>query len=254
MITLYPRYRWPMMGLNWKFSNLWAVKMDKNNYSLPTSITKEAINHLPLSRFNGPIQFISDPKEAKAAVAALKKETILGLDTETKPTFRKGEYFSPALLQLAGAKTVYLFQLRALNGLKSLTSLLSNPNIIKAGVAIHDDIRKLNEIDTFKPAGIIEISEITQNLGIVNTGLRSLAAIVLKLRISKGAQITNWNRKKLSETQIKYAATDAWISREIYVHIAELEELKRKAASAVKSKKKETGKPKNTDGDENTAS
>ena len=160
--------------------------MKNNATSLQASITKEAINHLPLHRFNGPIRFISNPKEAKEAVALLKKETILGLDTETKPTFRKGESFPLALLQLAGEHMVYLFQLRGLNGLNPITPLLSNPKIIKAGVAIHDDIRKLTELDAFKPAGIVEISEITQDLGIVNTGLRSLAAIILEYRISKG--------------------------------------------------------------------
>ncbi len=204
--------------------------------TLQTSITKEAINHLPLHRFNGPIRFVSNTKEAKEAVALLKKERFLGLDTETKPTFRKGESFPPALLQLAGEQTVYLFQLRGLNGLKSIAPLLSDPKIIKAGVAIHDDIRKLVELDTFKPAGIVEISDITQKLGIINTGLRSLAAIFLKRRISKGAQITNWNRKQLSETQIKYAATDAWISRELYICLSKLGHTKRKTAPTLKPK------------------
>ena len=114
--------------------------------------------------------------------------------------------------------------------------MLSDPKIIKAGVAIHDDIRKLVELDTFKPAGIVEISDITQKLGIINTGLRSLAAIFLKRRISKGAQITNWNRKQLSETQIKYAATDAWISRELYICLSKLGHTKRKTAPTLKPK------------------
>jgi ribonuclease D len=213
-----------------------AGHMKTNVTSLQTSITKEAINHLPLHRFNGPIRFISNTKEAKEAVALLKKERILGLDTETKPTFRKGEFFPPALLQLAGEQTVYLFQLRGLNGLESIVPLLSDPKIIKAGVAIHDDIRKLVELDAFKPAGIVEISDITKKLGIINTGLRSLAAIFLKCRISKGAQITNWNRKQLSETQIKYAATDAWISRELYICISKVGNTKRKPAPTVKPK------------------
>lgn len=213
-----------------------ASHMKTDATTLQTSITKEAINHLPLHRFNGPIRFVSNTKKAKEAVALLKKERILGLDTETKPTFRKGESFPPALLQLAGEHTVYLFQLRGLNGLKSIAPLLSDPKIIKAGVAIHDDIRKLVELDTFKPAGIVEISDISQKLGIINTGLRSLAAIFLKSRISKGAQITNWNRKQLSETQIKYAATDAWISRELYICLSKLGHTKRKTAPMVKAK------------------
>ena len=204
--------------------------------SLQTSITKEAINNLPLQRYNGPIHFISNIKEAKKAVDLLKKEQVLGLDTETKPTFRKGESFPPSLLQLAGKKIVYVFQLRGLNGLKSISPLLSDPEIIKAGVAIHDDIRKLIEFDTFKPAGIVEISEITQKLGIINTGLRSLAAIFLKYRISKGAQTTNWNRKQLSEMQIKYAATDAWVSRELYICLTEFALTQQKTTLKAESK------------------
>lgn len=210
--------------------------MDTHPTSHQSSISKEAINNLPIHRYNGPIRFISNPKEAKEAVAKLKKETILGLDTETKPTFRKGQSFPPALIQLAGEQTVYLFQLRGLNGLKEMAPLLSDPKIIKTGVAIHDDIRKLVKLDAFKPAGIIEISEITQKLGIINTGLRSLAAIFLECRISKGAQITNWNRKQLSETQIKYAATDAWISRELYMCLSKLGHTKSKFATTVKPK------------------
>lgn len=188
----------------------------------PTTISKEAINHLPLKRYEGVIEIIDTPEQIPPVIKALKKEKIVGFDTETRPTFRKGVSYPPALVQLAGSEMVYIFKLTTLGSLDGLTELFANYRIKKAGVAIKDDIRKLQEIAPFKPAGFVELSDLTQQLGVINTGLRSLSAIFLKKRISKGAQITNWSRKELTQSQIVYAATDAWISRELYMRFQEL--------------------------------
>ena len=184
----------------------------------PVTISKEEVNRLPLVRYGGEIHLVRTPDELTTALRALRRETVLGFDTETRPSFHKGQSHPPSLVQLAGENAVYLFQLNQLNGKKALNRIYSNNRVIKAGIAIKDDIRKLHDMSPIKPRAFFEISDITQPLGIINTGLRSLAGIFLKCRISKGAQITNWSRRELTAAQIRYAATDAWISRRLFLY------------------------------------
>lgn len=186
-----------------------------------TSITKEEINNLPLFRYEGPVEIVGTQGAMMAAVAELRGEVVLGFDTETRPSFKRGQNYPTALLQLAGEHKVFLFQLLQLPTLAPLAGLLSDPAILKVGVAIRDDIKKLRESEDFEPGGFVELAEITQKADVVNTGLRSLCAIFMGARISKGAQVSNWSRSDLSEAQITYAATDAWVSREVYLRLRE---------------------------------
>jgi len=190
--------------------------------TFPTTISKEVINKLPLGRYEGPIELVHTPGQMHVAVAELKKETILGFDTETRPSFKRGKSYPPALLQLGGAEKVYLFQLLKLEDITPVLDVLSDPDIIKVGVAIRDDVRKLREAKDFLPGGFVELADITQKADIINTGLRSLAGLFLGIRISKGAQVSNWSRETLTDAQTVYAATDAWISREIYLKLQEV--------------------------------
>lgn len=180
-------------------------------------IDKETINKLPLGGYKGKIVLVTNQQELESALEELKGQIILGFDTESRPSFRKGDNFGVSLLQLAGDDAVYLFQLAAFENLEPLYKLLEDRKVIKAGVAIHDDIKKLKELHPLKQGGFVEIADCTQKAGIINTGLRSLVAYFLGFRISKRAQVTNWARKDLTEAQIQYAATDAWVSRELYL-------------------------------------
>jgi len=193
-----------------------------NDTPLKKTISKAEINALPLSRWDGQIKLINKAEDVAAAVEVLKRSAVLGFDTETRPTFRKGENHLPALLQLATEDEVYLFQLLQIKSLDGLIGLLSDPDIVKAGVAVRDDIKKLQEMQMFESGGFCEVSELTQAAGVVNTGLRSLAGLLLGIRISKSAQISNWAKQELSQSQIHYAATDAWVSRRLYESIDEL--------------------------------
>lgn len=183
----------------------------------PTTIAREQVNALPLARYEGPVTVISRPRDVHAAVDYLRDECLLGFDTESRPSFRRGDNHPVALLQLAGAEKVFLFQLQLIEHLEPVLALLGDPAIRKTGVAIRDDIRKLQEIGWFEPANFVEISDLSRRLDVGVTGLRNLSAMFLGYRVSKGAQVTNWARPDLTDQQITYAATDAWISRMLHL-------------------------------------
>ncbi len=185
-------------------------------------ISKEAINELPLARWEGPIRLITTPEEAKQVAAALIDAGPLGFDTETRPAFHKGQKFPPSLLQLATADEVLLFQLRSTGLPAPLRDILSTDGIVKAGVAVAFDLQTLQAIHPFGAAGFVDLAQTAKRRGIGNHGLRGLAAVVCGIRISKTARTTNWANPDLSPQQIQYAATDAWISREIYLRLKNL--------------------------------
>ena len=186
----------------------------------PATLSKEEINRLPLGGYRGPVQLVASEEQARSALAALAAERVLGFDTETRAAFRVGESYPPALVQLAAERAVYIFRLSGLRRLGGLGAVLANPRIIKAGVSLAYDLKKLRELCPFGPAGFVELEKLTDQHGIKANGLRGMAAIVLGLRISKGAKCSNWSRPRLSPEQISYAATDAWACLEIYLRLA----------------------------------
>jgi ribonuclease D len=176
-----------------------------------------AINRLPVFRFEGPVSVVRDRAGLTEALRDLDEERLLGFDTETRPAFKKGERHAPALLQLAGAERVYVFQLSVMGLPDQLRALLSDEARIKAGVALAHDVRELRTIADFAPAGFVELEQLARRAGLKNFGLRGLAAALLGVRISKNARLSNWAAPRLSPDQVAYAATDAWISRELYL-------------------------------------
>ena len=185
-------------------------------------MTKEQIKARPIGKYRGPIHLIRDPEHIKPAVSQLENETVLGFDTETRPAFRAGQRYLPAVLQLVGERAAYVFQLRHCRLSKSLRRLLANPKIIKAGVAWDRDVQELNMLAPFKPAGFVDVGGLAKQAGCRNHGLCGLASLLLDFRISKSAQTSNWARATLTRTQLVYAATDAWVSRELYHKLQQL--------------------------------
>ncbi|MBC8207001.1 MAG: 3'-5' exonuclease domain-containing protein 2 [Kiritimatiellales bacterium] len=185
-------------------------------------ITKPEINLLPMKQYEGPIHLIRTPEEADRAAEKLKAESLLGFDTETRPAFRVGESYRPSLLQLASEKEVFLFQIQKTGLTKGLCDILASPEIIKTGVSIRDDVSELRKITNFEPAGFIELATCAKKARIKNLGLRGMAALLLGFRISKREQVSNWAKSELTDSQITYAATDAWLGREIYLHMDQL--------------------------------
>jgi len=180
------------------------------------TISKDEISALPLRSYTGTIHVMDSDAKMSAAVRALGSEKVLGFDTETRPAFKKGESYPPSLVQLAASNSVYLFQLQHIGSYGPLAGILSDERVLKAGVAVADDIKKLRAVFPFEPSGFIELSCLSAKAGIKNAGVRSLAALLFGFRISKHTKCSRWDASTLSRTQITYAGTDAWICREIY--------------------------------------
>ena len=180
------------------------------------TISRDELNSLPLNSFKGNIRVVEDLKGINEVLPLIQKARCLGFDTETRPSFRKGSNNRIALLQLATDDDAFLFRINKTKLPDALVRILSDPDMIKVGAAIHDDIKGLKKYSDFVPAGFVELQNYVSDFGIENNGLRKLAGIVLNFRISKSNQVSNWENKKLSEGQIQYAATDAWASYKVY--------------------------------------
>lgn len=185
-------------------------------------LDKEAVLALPIRSYEGPIHFVDFDAAAADACALLRREEVLGFDTETKPCFDRGGSNPTALIQIASSAGVWLFSLPRIAERAPLAELLSDPEVLKVGAAIGDDVKKLQEVLPFEPSGFMELATMARSLGFKAAGLRNLAGNLLGFRISKGAKTSNWERWPLSGAQVRYAATDAWVSRELYFKLRDL--------------------------------
>jgi ribonuclease D len=195
--------------------------MSENINGFKKSITDEELAALPLSVFEGKIHLIEKVEQITEAVNYLKKQSVLGFDTETRPTFKKGQNHQVALLQLSTADEAFLFRTNLIGLSPGLIKILGSSSILKIGAAIRDDIKILQRLAPFKPGGFIELQEMVKMYGIENFSLKKLAAIVRGVRISKSQRLTNWEAPVLTEQQQVYAATDAWISYMIYIGLTQ---------------------------------
>ncbi len=185
------------------------------------TITNEELAQLPLEKFEGEIILVDSPNKVKQAAEELNKSHIIGFDTETKPSFKKGHVNKVALLQLSTPNRAFLFRINRIGLPHEIREVLGNSTIVKSGVAIRDDIKGLCEIKNFKPAGFIDLQNTAKELGIQNFSLKKLSGIVCGFRISKSQQLSNWEAHDLTKAQQLYAATDAWAALKIYQHIVE---------------------------------
>ena len=180
------------------------------------NISVEELAEHELSWFKGEIVVVDNLKTFYEVFPRLLTSDLLGFDTETRPTFKKGKKNKVSLIQLSTEDLACLFRINKIGLPDELVRLLSNPSLKKAGVAVHDDIRFLTGIRKFVPDGFIDLQNFVKDFGIQSSGLKKLAAIVLGFRISKRQQVTDWEAEQLSEAQQIYAATDAWVCYQIY--------------------------------------
>lgn len=189
---------------------------------LYSKFNKEAIHELPQVLFTGRIIVITSEKKAEKAVDFLLKQSILGVDTETRPVFRKGQSYKVSLLQVATHDTCFLFRLNVLGITPSIKRLLENTETKMIGLSWHDDLLALHKRSDFKKGNFIDLQDIIGDLGIKDLSLQKLYANIFRQKISKRQRLTNWNNETLSEKQKQYAATDAWACIQLYEEIMRL--------------------------------
>ena len=170
-------------------------------------------------KFPGQIHLITNDQELSAIAHALESATALGFDTETRASFKVGEIYQVALLQLATETDAYLIRLHHIKEFEVIKKIFEDPRILKVGVAIRDDLKSLLKLFAFKPQNFVELQEVAKAKGLKNMGLRGMTEEVLQASLSKAAKISNWEVKTLSPEQIIYAATDAWIGLKLYQKI-----------------------------------
>lgn len=187
-------------------------------------LDKEYIKDLPLVSFPGKIITVNSEREADKAVPFLLSKDILGVDTETRPSFKKGQQHKVSLLQVATEDVCFLFRLNYIGMVTSVISLLSNTDVPMVGLSWHDDLAALQKRMEFTPGLFIDIQDIIGDIGIEDKSLQKLYANIFKQKISKRQRLTNWDADVLSDKQMSYAATDAWACVRLYKEILKLKE------------------------------
>ena len=194
--------------------------------SFASTVTVDEIEALEIAAFPGEITVVpsAQSEEFAKAIEYLGRQEAIGFDTETKPCFvPKVPRNKMAILQLSGPDKAFIFRLQQVGVPPKLAALLGNPGVLKIGAAVHDDIRGLQEYRHFIPKGFVDLQRLAPAYGIEEKSVRKMSAIILKKRVSKSQQLSNWEADKLSESQCRYAATDAWVCREMYLELLDSE-------------------------------
>lgn len=192
---------------------------------IPSNISKAEIAQLPIDLFDGRIVVIHTVADVEKAVSYLKGFPVLGIDTETRPSFAKGKSYEVALMQVSTEETCFLFRLNYIGIPDALVNLLQDDRQIKIGLSLKDDIQSLHRKHSFEPRGFLDLQHYVKEIGVEAQSLQKIYALLFGKKISKSQRLTNWEADVLSNRQKGYAATDAWACVRIYKHI---EELKRK--------------------------
>lgn len=186
------------------------------------SIDKDELKELPKAIFSGQIHVVQSEAETKKAVDYLKSRQAIGIDSETRPTFTKGQSHKVALLQISSENCCFLFRLNMIGLSQPLVDLLENPNVIKVGLSLKDDFMMLHKRAPFTQQNCIELQDYVRQFGIQDKSLQKIYAILFKQKISKSQRLSNWEADVLSDNQKQYAATDAWACLQIYNLLQEL--------------------------------
>lgn len=186
------------------------------------TISKEEIKELPKAVFEGPIHVIQSEREVDKAVAYLQSRQVVGIDSETRPSFTKGHSHKVALLQVSSDECCFLFRLNMTGLTTSLIGLLENPEITKVGLSLHDDFAMLHKRAPFTQQGCVELQDFVRPFGIQDKSLQKIYGILFNEKISKSQRLSNWEADVLTDAQKQYAATDAWACLNIYNRLQEL--------------------------------
>jgi ribonuclease D len=187
-------------------------------------ISKDLVQWMPLVRFDGEVIIVDEPSKIPDSIEYLSAQSVLGVDTETRPSFTRGVRYPTALVQVATTERCYLFRLTHIGMPKPLADIFANPNICKVGLAFKDDLNGLRRRRDFKPANCVDLQQIAPNYGIQDLGLQKMFAICFGKKISKAQQLTNWESSHLTPEQARYASTDAWATLLIYNKLTQTNE------------------------------
>ncbi len=207
--------------------------------SFPPHIDKATIQELPITHFEGEVIIVDHPTHVAPAIEYLSQHTILGVDTEARPSFKRGVHYPTALVQVATLERCYLFRLTHVGLPQELADIFANPNICKVGLAFKDDLTGLKRRRSFKPTNCIDLQTIVCKYGIMELGLQKIFAIIFGKKISKSQQLTNWENSYLTPEQARYASTDAWATLKIYLELQKTKPLSKKEVEALKQAEKE---------------
>lgn len=187
-------------------------------------ISKDLLQWMPLVRFDGEVIIVDEPSKTHDSIEYLSAQSVLGVDTETRPSFTRGVRYPTALVQVATVERCYLFRLTHIGMPKPLADIFANPKICKVGLAFKDDLNGLRRRRDFKPANCVDLQQIAPNYGIQDLGLQKMFAICFGKKISKAQQLTNWESSHLTPEQARYASTDAWATLLIYNKLTQTNE------------------------------
>ncbi|SET05260.1 3'-5' exonuclease [Prevotella sp. kh1p2] len=183
---------------------------------------KHAINELPTVLFPGKIIVVINPREAEKAVDYLLTSDILGIDTETRPAFKKGQNYKVSLLQVSNRENCFLFRLNHTGMTPAIIRLLENKQVPMVGLSLHDDLLSLHRRAAFTPGKFVDLQDMVGAIGIQDLSLQKLYANLFHQKISKRQRLTNWDADILTDKQKAYAATDAWTCINLYEEIMRL--------------------------------
>ncbi|MCM1519121.1 MAG: 3'-5' exonuclease domain-containing protein 2 [Pseudoflavonifractor sp.] len=190
-----------------------------NTKTLSIAITKEQLSQMPVAEYPGHICVIDDESAVADALAVLRGHDVVGIDTETRPSFRKGSNHQVALVQIAAGDTCYLFRINRIGFVEALREFLEDDSIVKVGLSLKDDFLMLHKIADFEPRGYVELQTMVRDYCITDSSLQKIYAIIFGSRISKGQRLSNWEASELTPAQQVYAAIDAWACLRIYHYL-----------------------------------
>ena len=192
-----------------------------NSKNYFVSISKEKLADLPPASFPGKICIIDKLEDVIPAVEQLRKADVIGFDTETRPSFKKGQSYKMALIQLSTVETCYLFRTNIIGLPQPLIDILEDPDLLKVGVSVHDDFHGLRRFTDINPESFIDLQNFVKQFKITDNSLSRLYGILFGQRISKAQRLTNWEAAELSDAQQAYAALDAFACIRIYLFLKE---------------------------------
>lgn len=211
---------------------------EKPNCYIPR-IDKQAVQDMPMAVFDGEVTIIDQPEQVEEAVAYLRRQTVVGVDTESRPSFTRGIHYPTALLQIATEQRCFLFRLTHIGMPQTLCDLFADNGVCKVGLAFKDDLNGLKRRRNFMPRNCIDIQSMAWKYGILDLGLQKIFANCFGKKISKAQQLTNWENTTLTTEQARYASTDAWATLLIYKQLIATKPLPKQQADELRQKDKE---------------